>query len=480
MERDLQSAVWDKLLSLPVNFFRHYSSGELAQRAMGISQIRQALSGPVVNTLMSGFFSFFYVVMLFLKGGSLAWLGLGIYAFSMAFTLWLGFSQIKYQRRILDINNDLSGKMFGWLGGLSKIKMTGAEKRIFNNWAELFGHSRNLTFKSRTIGNHITVYNSILMLLTSILVYYAMFAMNHPLAIGSFIAFNAALQLLLASGLQVSATMLQMNEIIPTYQRVKPILEAIPEYDDAKTDPGEISGDIEVSHIHFRYIHDGPLILNDVSLHIESGEHVALVGPSGSGKSTLFRILLGFEKPESGEIFFDSVNLDQLDIRLVRRQLGVVLQSGQLFAGSIFENIAGANISITQKDVMEAIKQAGMEEDLNLMPMGIHTVISEGSGAISGGQRQRLLIARAIAGNPKILFFDEATSALDNKTQKIVSNSINNLKATRITIAHRLSTVQDCDRIIVLENGRITEMGTYHELMNQNGTFAGMAKRQIA
>jgi len=480
-ERDLQSAVWDRLLSLPVGFFKRYSAGELAERAMSISQIQQILSGTVASTIITSIFSVFYIAVMFAKSVSLSLIGIAIVLVTMAASLGFGWLQLKHEGKQLAIDNKISGRMFGWLSGLAKIKMSGSEKRTFYNWAEMFRESRAITFRKESIGNWSAVWNSIIALLSSIIIYAAMFSLKDArIGIGAFIAFNAAFGSLMQSCVELSGAIMSVNVIGPLYKGAKPIFEAVPEYDEQKTEAPPLSGDIELSRINFSYVKDGPQVIRDVSLHVRNGEHVALVGPSGSGKSTLFRILLAFEQPDSGEIYFDGYGLDQLDIRSVRRQLGVVLQSGQLLAGSIFENIAGSNPNITQDDALRAIRQAGMEDDLKQMPMGIHTVVSEGVGTLSGGQRQRLLIARALAGNPKILFFDEATSALDNKTQKIVSDSINQLKVTRITIAHRLSTIQDCDRIIVLEQGVITEQGTYDELMRQNGTFAAMARRQLA
>ena len=480
MEKDLQSAVWDRLLSLPATFFRDYSAGELAERAMGISKIREMLSNTVVSTVITGIFSCFYIILLFAKGKKLAWWGLLVVAITLLISVIFIKLQTKYESEQLDLRNDMSGKMFGWLSGLAKIKLSSSEKRVFHNWSVMFYKSRKLTLRSEGIGNYSAVVNSALPLLSSLLIYASFLKQKEEaMAVGAFIAFTAALGKLMESSVQLSNTAMEINVIGPLYKKLAPILEAIPEYDEGKGDPGELVGNIELSHINFRYSPDGPLVIRDLSLKIQAGEHVALVGPSGSGKSTLFRILLAFEKPENGEIYFDGTGLSQLDIRLVRKQLGVVLQSGQLLAGTIFENISGNNPEITQEAAMRAIRMAGMEDDLKDMPMGLHTVISEAGGTLSGGQRQRLLIARALASNPKILFFDEATSALDNKTQKIVSDSINNLKATRITIAHRLSTIQDCDRIVVLEGGVITEMGDYEELMALGGTFAEMARRQI-
>lgn len=480
-ERDLQPAVWDRLLSLPIGFFKKYSAGELTQRAMSISQIQQVLSGTVTNTIITSIFSIFYIIIMFLKSVKLAWFGLGIAAVALIVSLVFGFLQIKYESKQIEIDNNISGKMFGWLSGLAKIKMSGSEKRTFYNWSKLYKESRAITFRKESIGNWSVVWNSITLLLSSMIIYAVMFNLQGAMvAVGSFIAFNVALGNLIRNSILLSQAVISANVIIPLYKAAQPIFQTVPEYDDLKSEAPPLTGDIELSRVNFRYEKDGPQIIKDVSLHIRSGEHVAIVGPSGSGKSTLFRILLAFEQPDSGEIYFDKISLSQIDIRSVRRQLGVVLQSGMLLAGSIYENIAGTNPDITLSDAMVAIKKAGMEEDLKQMPMGLHTMISEGAGTISGGQRQRLLIARALAGNPKIFFFDEATSALDNKTQKIVSDSINQLRATRITIAHRLSTVQDCDRIIVLESGSITEEGTYAELMKLNGTFATMARRQMA
>jgi ABC-type bacteriocin/lantibiotic exporter with double-glycine peptidase domain len=267
--------------------------------------------------------------------------------------------------------------------------------------------------------------------------------------------------------------------IVPLYERIKPIIEAAPEVDVNKAAPGELNGHIDVASIRFRYIPDGQLIVKDVSLEVAPGEYVALVGGSGSGKSTLFRILLGFEIPESGTIYYDGKDITSLDIQELRRQVGVVLQNGKIMGGPIFLNILGAS-NLSLDDAWEAARMAGLDADIKAMPMGMYTVLSPGGGTLSGGQRQRLLIARAIVRKPRILFFDEATSALDNKTQAVVSRSLERLQASRLVIAHRLSTIINADRILVMDRGRLVQTGTYNELMKQEGLFAELAKRQIA
>jgi ATP-binding cassette subfamily C protein len=277
----------------------------------------------------------------------------------------------------------------------------------------------------------------------------------------------------------LSSTAVSVLGIVPMFERARPILECLPETSLGKGEPGELAGNIEVSHAFFRYRPDSPLVLKDLSLSVRSGEFVALVGASGCGKSTLFRLLLGFEHLESGAIHFDARDLAGLNPQSVRRQIGVVLQSGQLQTGDIFENIAGAR-PLTLDQAWTAARLAGLEDDIRAMPMGMHTVISEGGGGLSGGQRQRLMIARAIAFRPRILLFDEATSALDNQTQAIVSRSLETLDATRIVIAHRLSTIVRADRIFVLDAGRVVQSGTYAELIGQEGPFSKLAMRQLA
>ncbi|MFZ7101733.1 MAG: NHLP bacteriocin export ABC transporter permease/ATPase subunit [Peptococcaceae bacterium] len=480
-EADLQAAVWDRLLSLPVPFFKDYTAGELAGRAMGISQIRSILSGAVANTMISGVFSLFYFFLLFYYSWKLALICGLIVAVVMVVSLLFGYLQIRYERQLIDLNNTLTGKIFGLLSGVSKIKTSGAEKRAFNNWAQDFSQVRDVTYKKENLGNKMAVFNSTVNIIASGIIFYVLLKMKGiNLGAGKFIAFNSAFSSFLGAMLQISAVVLQLNIIKPLYERTRPILEALPEFDQEKNDPGELEGGVEVSHVNFRYQKDGPLILNDVVLEIKKGDYVGIVGPSGSGKSTLFRLLLGFEKPESGQIYYDQQDLENIDIRAVRRQLGVVLQSGQLMSGSIYDNIVAASPGLTMNDAWEAARMAGMEDDIKSMPMGMHTMVSEAGSTLSGGQKQRLLIARAVISKPKIIYFDEATSALDNKTQRIVSDSLARLGATRVIIAHRLSTIANCSKIIVMDKGRVVEQGSYQELFAREGLFTQLVQRQLA
>jgi ABC-type bacteriocin/lantibiotic exporter with double-glycine peptidase domain len=299
------------------------------------------------------------------------------------------------------------------------------------------------------------------------------------LTTGQFVAFYAAFGTFANATCELSNTSLNLLAIVPFFERLRPILDAAPESDGAKPHPGRLHGEISVSRLHFRYAADGPWVLKDVSLTIRAGEFVALVGPSGCGKSTLLRLMLGFEQPSSGAVYYDGLDLAQLDTRGLRQQLGVVLQESRLMPTDIFRNIVGDS-SHTVNDAWTAAEQAGLAEDIRQMPMGLNTVVSEGGGTFSGGQSQRLLIARALVAKPRIVFFDEATSALDNRAQAIVTNSLKQLEATRVVIAHRLSTLVDADRIIFLDDGQIQEEGTYAELMTKGRRFAELARRQLA
>jgi len=481
MDGSIEAAVWDRLLSLPAPFFRKYTSGELAMRAMAVSRIRMIVSENTVTAILTGLFSGFNLVLLFYFDPKLAALAVCLLAGAMSVTYCIGRIMVRLERQTVDIANNISGMVLQFFGGVAKFRVAGAESRAFYQWSKEFSHQREITFKKQIVGNWLETFNAVFPVVAAMIIFYAVAASSaNTLAPGQFIAFNTAFTSFLVAMIMLSQMLMGINTVVPLLEQARPILEALPEYDEAKVDPGDLSGSIEISHLYFRYKEDGPLIINDVSLHIKEGEYIGLVGPSGSGKSTLFRVMLGFEKPESGRIYYSGHDIEKVDIRALRRQLGVVLQNGKLLTGDIFNNIVGSNPNLTMDDAWEAARMAGLDKDINEMPMGMHTMVSEGAATLSGGQRQRLLIARSIINKPKIIYFDEATSALDNKTQAIVSQSLDGLNATRVVIAHRLSTVVNCDRIIVLDKGKIIENGSYEELMAMNGVFAELARRQLA
>jgi NHLM bacteriocin system ABC transporter ATP-binding protein len=482
MEAGIQSAVWDRLLSLPVSFFKNYSSGDLVGRSLAIGQIRQMLTSTALTSIMTGVFSISSFFLLFHYSTSLALVASGLVFVAAAVSAGCAYLQMKYQRAIFEVAGKISGLTLELMTGISKLRMSGTESQAFARWAAEFTRQKTITSKSTRISIVMAMFNGVFPAVSGVVIFYFGFGMlegGAGLTPGGFVAFNAAFGQFLASALGLAMTAISVIGIIPAYERAAPIMKAIPESQSTRLDPGRLLGTIEGSHIQFRYKGDLPLVLHDVSFQIKPGQFVAFVGHSGSGKSTLFRILLGFEKPESGSIYFDGMDLADIDPQSLRRQMGVVLQNGRVFDGDIFTNIIGSS-PLTLDDAWGAARAAGFDRDIEAMPMGMNTVISEGGGGLSGGQRQRLLIARSIVHKPRILLFDEATSALDNQTQSIVSRSLEQLDATRIVIAHRLSTIINADQIYVFDHGRIAQSGTYKELIVQEGLFKDLAQRQIA
>ena len=478
----VQAAIWDRLLSLPLRFFRPYSAGDLAVRAMGIDTMRKTLSGAAVTAALGGVFSLSNFLLLFHYGGVLAWWATLLLFAAAGVTLSVGYGQLRFQRQVAPLRARTSGLVLQLLTGISKLRVAAAEGHAFAQWARLFSQQRRLQFRARAVGNWLRVFNAMYPTLSLLVIMMAATAGGTAMpeiGTGDYVAFSAAFGACLAAMVSMSAAAIEALGVVPVYESAKPILDAAPEVHDARGDPGTLAGDIEVRHLTFHYHPDLPPALRDVSFTARPGEFIAFVGPSGSGKSTLLRVLLGFERPDSGSVYFDGQDFSRLDVQAVRSQVGVVLQSGRVMAGDFFTNIVGST-SHTIEDAWEAARMAGLAEDIEAMPMGMHTVVSEGANTLSGGQRQRLLIARAIVSRPRMVFFDEATSALDNRTQAIVSESLERLNATRIVIAHRLSTIEHATRLHVMQRGRVVQSGRYEELVKREGPFAELARRQMS
>lgn len=482
----LQPAVWDRLLNLKPAFFRRYSSGDLLTRLMAVSQIRQLISGATQRTLLNAVFSLLNLGLMGFYSWKLALVGVGLTLISVIFTGVSSLLLVRQERLQETTDGEINGLTVELINGVSKLRVAKAEERAFAVWAKKYSQRLQLTATIKRLDDRISVLNEILPLVSSMLIFgVAILLIKIPqspsksgLNIGTFLAFNAAFGIFISGVTDLSNTLTDVLGIVPLWERAKLIVQGTPEVDPSKTNPGQLTGKIVLDRVSFRYQDDQPLILNDISIQAEPGEFIAIVGPSGSGKSTLLRLLLGFETPERGTIYYDHQDLAKLNLQAVRRQLGVVLQNNRINSGSIFDNITcGALVTLNQ--AWEAAQMAGLAPDIEQMPMGMHTVISEGGTNLSGGQRQRLLIARALILKPKIVLLDEATSALDNLTQKIVSDSLEQLKATRIVIAHRLSTIRNADRIYVLDAGQIVEIGTFEKLVNQKGLFARLVARQL-
>jgi ATP-binding cassette subfamily C protein len=487
MQGAMQAAVWDRLLNLPVNFFRKYAAGDLADRASGIDRIQELIAGAGVAAILGSLSGLFYVGQMFTYNMTLALVAIGLTITYVSVNMLANYLQLRYQRVEIGLSGAISGLVLNLISGVSKLRIAGAENHAFKVWARQFAQQRKISFVVGNVQSAAAVFSAIFPVFSSIVIFLIMISeqaaaaeTGQPgLTVGEFIAFNSAYGLFLGAMQALGDASLNLLRIIPIYERIVPVLETTPEVDRSKAFPGKLTGDIELSRVHFKYTPDGPFIVRDLSLKIKAGEFVAFVGSSGCGKSTLMRLMLGFEQASSGTIYYDGQDVSTLDLQMLRQQIGVVLQVSRVMPTEIFRNIVGAS-SKSLEDAWEAAEKSGLAEDIRNMPMGMHTYVSEGGGTLSGGQRQRLMIARAIVNKPKVIFLDEATSALDNRTQAIVTESMDRMDATRIVIAHRLSTIIKADKICYLEAGQIVEMGNYEELMAKDGPFAALARRQMA
>lgn len=472
----VQSAMMIRLLSLPAAFFRKYSPGELKSRAMSVSQLCAVILGMVMTSGLTSIASLMYITQIFAFARVLVVPSLVIIAATVALSAAATYIQAGINRKEMDLAAKESGMSYAMISGIQKIKLVGAEKRIFAKWLNLYSQEAELIYNPPLFIKINGVITTAITLFSNIALYYL--SVKSGVDQSSYIAFMTAFGLVMGAFIELSDLALSAAQIRPMLEMAEPFLKAEPETSEGKEPVTDISGGVAMDHVSFRYSEDTPYILKDVSLDVKPGEYIAIVGKTGCGKSTLMRLLLGFEKPETGAIYFDGKDLESLDPRSLRRKIGTVMQSGGLFQGDIYSNIVITDPELTLDDAWEAAEKAGIADDIRRMPMGMYTIISEGQGGISGGQRQRIMIARAIATKPKLLLFDEATSALDNKAQKQVSDALDKMGCTRIVIAHRLSTIKHCDRILVLDGGRIIEDGSYDELIAKNGFFAELVERQ--
>ena len=472
----VDAATMMRVMSLPADFFKQYSAGELSNRASQVGVLCKMLASTVLSTGLTSIFSLIYISQIFVYAPALVVPALIIILVTVVFSVVSSLVQMKLSIRQMELSGKEDGMTYALITGIQKIKLAGAEKRAFARWGNLYAENAKLTYGPPTF----IELNSVISLAISLvgtIVMYSM-AVKSGISVADYYAFNTAYGMVSGAFMALAGIALTVSQIKPILNMVKPFFDAVPEVSDGKQVITRLSGGIELNNVSFRYSENMPLVVDDMSLKIRPGQYVAIVGKTGCGKSTLMRLLLGFEHPQKGAIYYDGRDLERIDLRSLRRRIGVVMQNGKLFQGDIYSNIVISAPWLSQEEAWEAAELAGIADDIRRMPMGMNTIISEGSGGISGGQRQRLMIARAIAPKPKILMFDEATSALDNITQKKISESLNSLKCTRIVIAHRLSTIKQCDRIIVLDRGKIIEDGKYDELIEKNGFFAELVARQ--
>ncbi len=476
----MQAALVDRVICAPARFFRDFASGDLALRMGSVNTIQRTITGSTIGTFVTSLFLVSNIALMIAYSPKLTLAASGIVLVVIAVSTVVGLMRLRVRPKIEAMDGKLSAMQFEIFAGIAKLRACAAEPRAFREWYAKYDHFRDLNRASTRLSNWESVALNVLQPAATIVVLYLAWrlAPTSGMTTGDFVAFHAALFALLGGVYVLVSTALDLVNLKPVWDRARPILETLPEDAGAAGERHDPQGAIELDKVSFAYP-KGPPVLHDIDLAVKPGEFVAIVGASGSGKSTLLRLLLGFETPGTGTVRYDGIDLKKLDLRYLRKRLGTVLQGGKLWAGDILTNIVGAN-PLGVDAAWEAAKRAGLERDIEAMPMGLYTVVGEGLSTLSGGQRQRVLIARALVGGPRIILFDEATSALDNISQATVLSELAKLEATRIVIAHRLNTVRNADRIVVLERGRIVQQGTFAELAAQSGPFSAMLARQVA
>ena len=476
MSISVEAATMMRILSLPAGFFKDYGSGELSSRSSYVNSLCNTLVSVILNTGLSSIFSLLYITQIFEYAPGLVVPSITITLVTVTFTVVSSLLQMRLSKKSMLLGSKESGLSYAEVSGIQKIKLSGAEMRAFSRWGDLYAKCAELDYNPPLFIKMNGVISSAISIAGTIIIYNA--AIMTHVNVAEYYAFNAAYGMVSGAFMSLFSMALTAADIKPIFDMAEPILKTEPEVSENKEVLNKISGGIEVNNLTFKYKENSPVILDDISLKIKPGQYVAIVGKTGCGKSTLVRLLLGFEKPTRGGIYYDGKDINSVDLKSLRKHIGVVTQNGKLFQGDVFSNIVIAAPHLTLKDAWEAAVIAGIADDIRNMPMGMNTLISEGSGGISGGQKQRLMIARAVAPKPRLLIFDEATSALDNITQKKVSEALDGMKCTRIVIAHRLSTIKQCDRILVFDGGHIVEDGTYDELVEKKGFFADLIERQ--
>lgn len=486
-DHDLEMAIWQRLIQMPMRFFRRHSLYDLMTYTSAVSSIRQQMVSHSVGVIFNAFFSIIYLIMMFYFNWLLAIVGVGILAVAILAMVIPAFFGIHYGRQLLERQIQANNKMLEMVEALSKVRLAGAEARLFHRWEHAFARMVKIDLKRLFLQLKAGTFNLFwsnagtwIIYLFVILLLFSQKAGSPVLinlSLGNFLAFVSVFGLLSNALIQMSGTLLNVIGVIPLWEKVKAVAESEIEETAVRSDPGTLQGGLQIDRLTFGYQKEVPPIIQDISLTIHPGESIALVGPSGGGKTTLLKLILGFEQSDQGSVYYDNKDIKGLNLQALRRQLGVVFQTGDIFDGSIIDNInSGRHYS--EEEVKTALHLIGADSLIQELAMGVRTVLTNGGLSLSGGQRQMILLARAVVGRPKILILDEATSSLDNHKQRIVYENLNRLSMTQIIVAQRLNVIQHVNRIYVIDKGKIIDTGTYSELANRPGLFADLLMKK--
>lgn len=478
-EANLQPAIWDRILRFPAHFIRKFSAGDLTFRASVITDIQEILSQSSLVVIAYGFSSILFLIFMLFYSVILTIAMFFFTVIIVCFTYYIIYKQLYFSKRMYYYFGKFIGISYEILEGIVKVRVSNAAFRVFSIWADRLAKRSKAEVQERIYLQKLETFLGVMMVINPLVLYGLVILLGTQLSFGSFIAFNSAFSLFFAGLLQTANTICNVVIVIPLWKRAKPIITAKIDDESVRVQPGMLSGDISIKNLVFRYRNSDKYIFKNLNIEIKAGEFIALVGPSGTGKTTLFRLLLGFEEPLSGSISYNNINLTTLKLSSVRKQIGTVIQNSALIPGTIRDNIIGSSTTLSRRNAWEIAEKVGIQHLIKALPMQMDTLITEGSVTLSGGEKQRLILARALAQNPKIIFLDEATSALDNRTQVMVHDYLKTLHATQVIAAHRLSTIKEADRIYVIENGEIVQIGNFESLMAEPGLFSKLAKRQL-
>lgn len=489
IEHRLQMGLWDRLFQLPVHFFRKMGLGDLINRTLVTEQFRRNLSDNTLLILFNSFFSIIYLVMMFFYSWKLSLIGLTVPIIALGLSVFLSYIKLFYDRALLASNADINTFLNQVVNGICKIRTAAAENRIFSNWAKAYRENQALTLKTRNFQLAITTLNRFFNIFANFLIYAviiwlmysqttaSIFKVAPVISVGSFLAFNAAFGPFLQAIMDIGNNLSALLSFIPFWERARPLFMTPVESSNDKAAPEALTGSCNIENVSFRYHENSPLILDNVSICIPAKAFIGIVGASGSGKSTLLQLLVGFETPSKGVISYDQYDMSHLNPKRLRQQIGIVSQGSNIFFGSIFDNIV-CGADYTAEQIWEAVSMSMLKDELLELPMGLHTILSGGGSTLSGGQKQKLLLARALIRKPRMLLLDEATSSLDNQAQHAISENLKNLGVTRIVVAHRFSTIIKADQIYVIEKGKVTANGTFDELLIKSPWFKHNYDRQ--
>lgn len=490
LEHRMQMGLWDRLFQLPIHFFRKLGLGDLINRTLVTEQFRRNLSENTLLILFNAIFSIIYLIMMVFYSWQLSVIGFGVSIIALSLSVILSFIKLTYDRALMASNAEINTFLTQVVNGICKIRIAAAENRIFSNWARAYRDNQALTLRLRNYQMAIKISNNFFSVFATFLIYAfviwwmyletttSIFKLTPVISIGSFLAFSASFTPFLQAIIDIGNNFSALLSFVPFWERARPLFLTSVESSQEKASPEELTGSCYIENVSFRYHENTPLILDGISMRIPAKSFIGIVGPSGSGKSTLLQLLIGFEVPSKGVISYDHYDMNHLNLRTLRKQMGIVSQSSNIFFGTIFDNIVcGGGYSPEQ--IWEAISLSMLKEELLELPMGLYTILPGGGITLSGGQKQKLLLARALIRKPKMLLLDEATSSLDNQTQHTIAENLRNLGMTRIVIAHRFSTIMKADYIYVIEKGTITASGSFDELLATSAWFKHNHERQI-